>query len=94
VIDKWSDDRAFADISGVVMINPGEHITYEEKIATRDMQPGTTYTIEASLANNPEFTKTAIVTPSGKPRGTQPNPMLQSSPPAGEEKPKPAVSEG
>jgi len=65
------------------MINPEEHIQYEEKIATRDMQPGKTYTIEASLANNPEFTKTATVTPSGKPRGAQPNPALQSTPPTG-----------
>jgi hypothetical protein len=94
VIEKWSDDRAFRDESGVVMINPGEHIQYEEKIATRDMQPGRTYTIEASLANNPEFTKTAFVTPSGKPRAAQPNPALQSTPPAGA-KPdaKPAASE-
>jgi hypothetical protein len=83
VIEKWSDDRAFRDESGVVMINPNEHIQYEEKIATRDMQPGKSYTIEASLANNPEFTKTVVVTPSGKPRAAQPNPALQSTPPAG-----------
>ena len=93
VIEKWSDDRAFQDISGVVMINPGEHIQYEEKLATRDMQPGTTYTIEASLANNPEFTKTAIVTPSGKPRNAAPNPALQSAPIA-PEKPLPTPGPG
>ncbi len=72
VIEKWSDDRAFQDVSGVVMINPGEHIQYEEKIATRDMQPGQTYIVEASMANNPEFTKTATVKPSGKPRAPRP----------------------
>ncbi|MGH8048973.1 MAG: BsuPI-related putative proteinase inhibitor [Chthoniobacterales bacterium] len=93
VIDKWSDDRAFQDVSGVVMINPGEHIQYEEKISTRDMQPGQTYTIEAAMANNPEFTKTATVTPSGKPRNAQPNPMLQSAPPGGST-PKPAPKQG
>jgi hypothetical protein len=93
VIDKWSDDRAFADVSGVVMINPGEHIQYEEKISTRDMQPGTTYTIEASLANNPEFTKTATITPSGKPRNAQPNPMLKNAPPAAAS-PTPTPSQG
>ncbi|MDD5201289.1 MAG: BsuPI-related putative proteinase inhibitor [Terrimicrobiaceae bacterium] len=82
VLEKWSDDRAFDDISGVVMINPGERIQYEEKIATRDMQPGQTYTIEASLANNPEFTRTAIVTPTGKPRGALPNPTPDAAPPA------------
>jgi hypothetical protein len=95
VIEKWSDDRAFQDVSGVVMINPGEHIQYEERLATRDMLPGKTYTIEASLANNPEFTKTAMVTPSGKPREAQPNPVLQSTPPTNA-KPgeKPAPSQG
>ena len=93
VIDKWSDDRAFADVSGVVMINPEERIQYEEKISTRDMQPGQTYTIEASLANNPEFTKTAIVTPSGKARGQQPNPTLDSTPPAAAS-PTPTPAEG
>lgn len=66
VVEKWSDDRAFQDEAGVVMINPDERIQYEERIATREMQPGTTYTIEASLANNPEFTKTTTVTPTGK----------------------------
>lgn len=95
VIQKWSDDRAFTDQSGVVMIDPDEHIQYEEKIATRDMQPGKTYTIEASLANNPEFTKTVNVTPSAKVLGAAPNPALQSTPPAGE-KPQalPAPSQG
>jgi len=73
-----------------VMINPGEHIQYEEKIATRDMQPGRTYTIEASMANNPEYTKTAIVTPSGKPRAGQPNPGLQP----GASQPTPTPSQG
>ena len=82
VIEKWSDDRAFDDVSGVVMINPGERIQYEEKIATRDMQPGQSYVIEASLANNPQFTRTATVKPSSAPREAKPNPALpgQASP--------------
>jgi hypothetical protein len=90
VIEKWSDDRAFQDVSGVVMINPGERVEYEEKIATRDMQPGRTYTVEASMANNPEYTKTAQVVPSGKPRAAQPNP---AAPPAAAQ-PTPTPSEG
>jgi hypothetical protein len=90
VIDKWSDDRAFADVSGIVMINPGEFVQYEEKISTRDMQPGQTYTIEASLANNPEFTKTATVTPTGRPRNAQPNPMLREEQPAATPAPTPS----
>lgn len=80
VIEKWSDDRAFDDVSGVVMINPGERIEYSEKIATRDMQPGQTYSIEASVANNPEYTKAGTVKPTGSARPPQPNP---TPPPAG-----------
>jgi hypothetical protein len=82
VIEKWSDDRAFTDETGIVMINPDEHIQYEEKIATRDMQPGKSYIIEASLANNPEFTKTVVVTPTGKAKQPLPNPPLPSASPS------------
>lgn len=86
VIEKWSDDRAFQDEAGVVMINPTERIQYEERVATREMQPGTTYTIEVSLANNPEFTKTTTVTPTGKPRPLPPPPQVsQQDAPAGGE---------
>jgi hypothetical protein len=95
VIEKWSDDRAFQDVSGVVMINPGERIQYEERIATRDMQPGQSYTIEASLANNPEFTKTAVVKPSGKPRNVQPNPQASPAPASSTQPPaQSAANEG
>lgn len=90
VIEKWSDDRAFVEESGIVMINPGEKIQYEEKISTRDMQPGQTYTIEASMANNPEFTKAVNVTPTGKPRNAPPNPALQPQPPGGSVPPAPS----
>ncbi len=66
VIERWSDDRAFDDQEGIVMINPDERVEYQEKIATREMVPGTTYVIEASVANNEEFTRTTTVTPTGK----------------------------
>lgn len=92
IIERWSDDRAFADVSGVVMINPGERIQYEERIATRDMQPGQTYTIEASLANNGEFTKTATVRPTGKPRSDAPGGQPPAeAPPSPEATPTPGA---
>ncbi len=95
VIEKWSDDRAFTEESGIVMINPGEKIQYEEKISTRDMQPGQTYTIEAALANNPEFTKATNITPTGKPRNAAPDPALQPGvSPAGATPPAPLPSAG
>jgi len=83
VIERWSDDRMFDDISGVVMINPNERIQYQERIATREMQPGKKYTIEASLANNTEFTKVTEVTPTGKAPEPLPQPQLTPAP-AGE----------
>ncbi len=73
VIERWSDDRAFAEQAGVVMINPDERIEYQEKIATREMVPGETYVIEASLVGNPDFTRTTTVTPTGK-RNLPPTP--------------------
>lgn len=82
VIERWSDDRAFEDEAGVVMINPDERIQYEERVATREMEPGVTYTIEASLANNPEFTKTTTVTPTGKAKPLPPQPGTEESAPA------------
>jgi hypothetical protein len=68
IIERWSDDRAFEERAGVVMINPDERIEYIERIPTREMEPGSQYIIEASLANSPEFTKSVTVTPKGKPR--------------------------
>ncbi len=79
-IEKWSDDRAFQDEAGVVMINPDERIEYKERIATREMQPGVTYTVEAALVNNPEFTKTTQVTPKSTPRKREDQPIPAASP--------------
>lgn len=94
IVERWSDDRAFRDEAGVVMINPGERIQYEERISTREMEPGKTYTIEASLANNPEFVKTAQVTPTGKPRNLQPHPELSTRNAAPAPTPTPAPESG
>lgn len=91
IIEKWSDDRAFDDVSGVLMINPGERVEYAEKIATRDMQPGQTYSIEASMANNPEYTKAGTVKPSGSTRPPAPNPTPA---PGGEPVPTPSPTPG
>ncbi len=66
VIERWSDDRAFDEEDGIVMINPDERVEYQEKIATREMLPGQTYVIEASLIDNPDYTRTTTVTPTGK----------------------------
>ena len=39
VLTKWSDNHAFEKNPGTILINPDEHIEYNEKIATRDLSP-------------------------------------------------------
>lgn len=63
VIDRWSDDRSFEQKEGFVFINPRERIEYQEKIPTRDMKAGQTYTIQAEVVGKPEYTTTKTVTP-------------------------------
>jgi len=55
MIDRWSDDRAYQSQEGLVVINPHERIEYQEKISTRDMKAGESYTIEASMKSTPNY---------------------------------------
>ena len=55
VIDRWSDDRAYQSQEGLVVINPKERIEYQEKISTRDMKSGESYTVEASMKSTPNY---------------------------------------
>ncbi len=63
VIDRWSDDRAFADEEGIVFVNPGERIEYSEKLPTRDLKAGELYIVTGDAAANEGFTATQRVTP-------------------------------
>jgi hypothetical protein len=63
VIDRWSDDRAFEAEEGIVIINPGERISYAEKIPTREMKAGDTYSVNAEVVGYPDFTATREVVP-------------------------------
>lgn len=63
VIERWSDDRVFDPLEGIVAVNPNETIEYSERIPTREMKSGEMYTIEASLSNNPQYTKTVSIHP-------------------------------
>jgi hypothetical protein len=55
VLTKWSDNRAFADTPASILINPQEHIEYEEMISTRDLAPNTVYIAEAFFPRYPEL---------------------------------------
>lgn len=63
VIDRWSDDRAFAGQEGIVFVNPGERIEYSEKLPTRDLKPGELYFVTGDAAANEGFTATRSLTP-------------------------------
>lgn len=63
LIYQWSANQTFPPEDGVLMINPNERVEYTESISTQGLKPGETYWVEATLANNPEFTRTAQITP-------------------------------
>jgi hypothetical protein len=64
VVEKWSEDRLFMLQEGVVIVNPKERIQYSEKVATRDMKPGETYSIKADVVGYPDYSAEHSVTPS------------------------------
>ncbi len=55
VVTRWSDNRAFAETVGTILINPNEHIEYSETIATRDLVPGKVFTVEVTVPAYPEL---------------------------------------
>ena len=82
-IEQWSEDQAFNNEPSIVTINPNERLEYTVSVATRDMVPDQTYTVEAFFPNfeqlrkaitvttvNPAAAKPATATPApGKPEG-------------------------
>jgi hypothetical protein len=46
VLTRWSENRAFTEEIGNLLINPREQIVYNETIATRELQPGRVYSVE------------------------------------------------
>ncbi len=55
VLTKWSDNHAFADEPGSVLINPGEHVDYMTTIATRELAPNKVFIVEVFFPNYPEL---------------------------------------
>ena len=55
VLTTWSENHAFADTPGSVMINPQEHIEYAETIATRELSPNRVFIVEAFFPKYPEL---------------------------------------
>ncbi len=55
IVTRWSENRAFEDQPGNVLINPNEHVEYSETIATRELAPGKVFTVEVTLPAYPEL---------------------------------------
>jgi len=46
VLTRWSENHAFTEEIGNLLVNPREQIVYNETIATRELQPGRVYSVE------------------------------------------------
>ena len=55
ILTSWSDNHAFADVIGTVLINPQESIEYAETIATRELTPNKVFIVEAFFPEYPEL---------------------------------------
>jgi hypothetical protein len=55
VLTKWSDNHAFEDKAGSVLINPEEHIEYNERIATRDLTANTVFIADVFFPRYPDL---------------------------------------
>lgn len=60
---QWSEDQAFSDEPGFVMINPGEHLAYVAMLPTRDLVPGRLYEVEVFLPNYRDYSVTKSFVP-------------------------------
>jgi len=55
VLTTWSDNHAFEEKPGTVLINPDEHVYYAETIATRELSPNRVYIAEVFFSQYPEL---------------------------------------
>ena len=55
ILATWSDNHAFTNDPGTVLINPEEHIEYAETIATRELTPNKVFTAEVFFPKYPEL---------------------------------------
>src|SRR3954463_12326317 len=55
ILTIWSDNHAFEDKPGTVLINPVEHVDYPATIATRDLSPNKVFICEVFFPQFPEL---------------------------------------
>ena len=55
VLTKFSDNHAFTEKPATVLINPQEHVEYDETIATRELTPDKVFILEVFFPKYPEL---------------------------------------
>jgi hypothetical protein len=55
ILTIWSDNHAFEDKAGTVLINPLEQVDYPATIATRDLSPNKVFIVEVFFPQFPEL---------------------------------------
>lgn len=55
ILTIWSDNHAFEDKPGTILINPAEHVDYPATIATRDLSPNKVFICEVFFPQFPEL---------------------------------------
>lgn len=55
VLTKWSENHAFNEKPGIVLINPGEHVEYKETISTRELTPNKVFIVEVFFPKYPDL---------------------------------------
>src|SRR5436190_4124917 len=55
ILTKWSDNHAIREKSARALINPQEHVEYNEMIATRDLTPNKVFVAEVFFPAYPEL---------------------------------------
>lgn len=55
ILTSWSDNHAFEEKPGTVLINPQEHVDYPATIATRDLSPNKVFIAEVFFPHYPEL---------------------------------------
>jgi hypothetical protein len=55
ILTKWSDNHAITEKPAAVLINPQEHVEYNETIATRDLTPNKVFIAEVFFPQYPEL---------------------------------------
>lgn len=55
ILTTWSENHAFAEEVGTILINPQEHIDYAETIATRELTPNKVFIAEVFFPKYPEL---------------------------------------